>query len=198
VAGRAVDEPRRTPASMTLIVDLESVQQRPPVHRRLVDQHGQLCASQEAGLSHLPPSNGLVESSPSATAASNERRNGLTALAIDPQRSATGRNPSTTGNPTARPRGFEPLTFGSVDRRGTAKCGSTKPNSGCGGARKAPENRNRGRIRRAPPTRLGARDARSARRAGAGPAPSATTACRRGCRGNPPASAGRGQRVDFR
>jgi hypothetical protein len=29
----------------------------------------------------------------------------------------------------ARPRGFEPLTFGSVDRRGSAKFGCSKPNS---------------------------------------------------------------------
>jgi hypothetical protein len=41
----------------------------------------------------ISPSNGLVESSRSATVASNEGRNGVTALAIDPQRSATGRTP---------------------------------------------------------------------------------------------------------
>jgi hypothetical protein len=40
----------------------------------------------------------------------------------------------------ARPTGFEPVTFGSVDRRGWAKFGSTEPNLLVGGAKKAPEN----------------------------------------------------------
>jgi hypothetical protein len=50
----------------------------------------------------------------------------------------------------ARPRGFEPLTFGSVDRRGRARFGSTKPNSGSHVAKKSPEIQNRGHY---PPRR---------------------------------------------
>jgi steroid delta-isomerase-like uncharacterized protein len=44
----------------------------------------------------------------------------------------------------SRPRGFEPLTFGSVDRRGSAIFGSGKPNPGPSVAKKAPKNQDRG------------------------------------------------------
>jgi hypothetical protein len=50
----------------------------------------------------------------------------------------------------ARPTGFEPVTFGSVDRRGRARFGSTKPNSGSQVAKKSPEIQNRGHY---PPRR---------------------------------------------
>ena len=56
----------------------------------------------------------------------------------------------------ARPRGFEPLTFGSVDRRGSARFGSSKPYSGTRCAKKAPENQNRRPVdRRQLPLRVG-------------------------------------------
>ena len=50
-----------------------------------------------------------------------------------------------------RPRGFEPLTFGSVDRRLRREFGSSKPNSRGRVARKSPEIKNRDRCRRVGP-----------------------------------------------
>jgi len=58
--------------------------------------------------------------------------------------------PSSTGIQVARPRGFEPLTFGSVDRRGSARFGSSKPNAGSQVAKKSPESQDRGHY---PPRR---------------------------------------------
>jgi hypothetical protein len=51
----------------------------------------------------------------------------------------------------ARPRGFEPLTFGSVDRGDSARFGSSKPFRSLRCARKAPENQNRRPARPPPP-----------------------------------------------
>src|SRR5215207_8628529 len=52
--------------------------------------------------------------------------------------------PDSTAIPVARPRGFEPLTFGSVDRGVRDKFGSNKPNLALKGAKNAPESRDRG------------------------------------------------------
>jgi hypothetical protein len=56
-------------------------------------------------------------------------------------------SPATTGHPTrrprARPRGFEPLTFGSVDRRGSARFGLAKANFGIPGRQQVAKNQNR-------------------------------------------------------
>ncbi len=56
----------------------------------------------------------------------------------------------------ARPRGFEPLTFGSVDRRGSARFGSSKPFRLLRRANKAPEIRIAGQLDRCQlPLRVG-------------------------------------------
>jgi hypothetical protein len=85
-----------------------------------------------------------------------------------------GPNPSEQ----ARPRGFEPLTFGSVERRGSAESGSSKPNLAPQVAKKSPRSQNRGQFDRRQLAGLAGGHARSSQRAGAGPAPSQTTACR--------------------
>jgi hypothetical protein len=87
-----------------------------------------------------------------------------------------------------RPRGFEPLTFGSVDRRFREENGSTKPNPRPGCARNAPEidivTSSTGA------SCLSGGDARSSRRAGIRPAASETTAVRSGTASLPLATSG--------
>src|SRR5829696_6150516 len=77
------------------------------------------------------------------------RGNLLTVAPLPPVLPASGvrhqpQIPYSTGILKARPRGFEPLTFGSVDRGLGDSFGSSKPNRVPKGAKNAPENRNCG------------------------------------------------------
>src|SRR5215217_8018785 len=77
------------------------------------------------------------------------RGNLLTVAPLPPVLPASGvrhqpQIPYSTGILKARPRGFEPLNFGSVDRGLGDSFGSSKPNRVPKGAKNAPENRNCG------------------------------------------------------